>query len=228
MLEWMNSVIGDLSDWADWFAVVLGVPCVIVLVLRWLHSEGARLSLRESRLQRVRLRGARRQIDAARDRLEQLAVGDPAESIRHLAFWRTDWTQRLAEVRALEATSNGEFIMAASALDHRITEAWTEAGERRLSGAGSRQRQLVIEKGLVYLAGSSPQDVALGARLILEASPPHLPVATCLELQKLQSSHSGEGAWLTTEDRLPDGTRDAKPEWLTLPSPEARTENGRR
>ncbi len=58
---------------------------------------------------------------------------------------------------------------------------------------------------------------ALGARLVLEANPPHLPVGRCLELQKLQGSHSGKGAWLTMEDRLPDGTRDANPEWLDPP-----------
>lgn len=76
----------------------------------------------------------------------------------------------------------------------------------------------MIEKGLAYLAGHRADEVALGARLVLEASPPHLPAATRLELQELQASHSGSGAWLMMEDRLPDGTLDAKPESPILPS----------
>lgn len=195
--------------WAKYAALTLAVLCVIVWLLRLMHS-GIRLSRPEVRPLRS-LREARRQVDAARDRVEQLAAGDPAESVRHLSFWRTDWTQHLAEVRALENTNDEAFIAAASALDHRIAEAWTEAGQHGLSGAGSRQRQRVIEKGLAYLAGSA-DEVALGARLVLEASPPHLPAATRLELQELQVSHSGSGAWLMMEDRLPDGTLDAKPE----------------
>lgn len=159
--------------WAKYAALTLAVPCVIVWLLRLMPS-GIRLSRPEVRPLRS-LREARRQVDAARDRVEQLAAGDPAESVRHLSFWRTDWTQHLAEVRALENTNDEAFIAAASALDQpdyggldRGWPAWpvrrrqppTPTSDREGSGLSRRPQGRRSGPGCPSCPGGQPSALA--------------------------------------------------------------------